>query len=79
MSKSWIGQAVRLKCLSDGVPTPTLSWYTPEGTKLNPVKAKENSVDVTMNSDQDSGLYNCTADNGFDPASGMVHIQQMSE
>ena len=70
---------MRLKCVSDGVPTPTLSWYKPEGTKFNPVKANENTVDVTMNSDQDFGLYNCTADNGFDPASLTVRVQQISE
>ena len=79
MSKSWIGQTVRLTCVSDGVPTSTMSWYTPEGTKFNPVKANENTVDVTMNSDQDFGLYNCTADNGFYPASLTVRVQQISE
>ena len=68
-----------LKCVSDGVPTPTLSWYTPGGTKFNPVKAKENTVDVTMKSDQDFGRYNCTANNGFDSASLTVRVQQISE
>ena len=65
--------------MSDGVPTPTLSWYTPEGAKLKEVIANENTVDVTLNSDQDFGLYNCTADNGFYPASLTVRVQQISE
>ena len=79
VAKSWIGQTVTLKCVSDGVPTPALSWYTPEGTKFNSVKAKEYTVDVTMKSGHDFGLYNCTADNGFDPASLTVPVQQISE
>ena len=79
MSKSWIGQTVGFKCVSDGVPTPTLSWYTPEGASLKEEKANENTVDVTLNSDQDFGLYNCTAANGFDPASRTVRVRQISE
>ena len=79
VSKSWIGQTVRFKCVSDGVPTPTMSWYARERIKFNPVKARENTVDVTMNSDQDFGHYNCTAENGFDPASLTVRVQQISE
>ena len=78
MSKSWIGQTVRLTCVSDGVPTPTLSWYNPKGAKFNSLQAKENRVDAPMNSDQDFGLYNCTADNGFVPASDTLRIQQIS-
>ena len=78
VSKSWIGQTVRLTCVSDGVPTPTLSWYNPEGAKLNSLQAKENTMDVTMNSDQDFGLYNCTAGNGFVPASDTLRLYQIS-
>ena len=79
VSKSWIGQTVRLKCVSDGVPPPTLSWYTPEGSKFNPVKVKEYTVDVTMNSDQDFGHYNCTAENGFVPSTRTVRVLQISK
>ena len=79
MSKSWIGQTVTLACKSDGVPTPALSWYKPNGTKFNLVKAKENTAVVKMNSDNDFGLYNCTADNGFLPVSRNVFIQQISK
>ena len=78
VSKSWIGQIVRLTCVSDGVPTPTLSWYNPKGTKLNSLQAKENTVNVTLNSDQDFGLYNCTSYNGFVPASGTLRLYQIS-
>ena len=79
VSKSWIGQTVALICESDGVPTPTLSWYKPDGTKFNQVKAEENTVVVTMNSDKDFGLYNCTADNSFKLASKTVRVKQISK
>ena len=79
VSKSWIGQTVTLTCVSDGVPTPTLSWYNPEGTKFNSLQAKENTVDVTMNSVKDFGLYNCTANNGFVPASDTLRLHQISK
>lgn len=78
VSKAWIGQTVTLTCVSDGVPTPTLSWYNPEGTKFNSLQAKENTVDVTMNSVKDFGLYNCTANNGFVPASDTLRLHQIS-
>ena len=66
-AKSWIGQTVTLKCVSDGVPTPTLTWYKPDGNKLNTVTAKESTVKVTMNDNQDFGECKCVAYNGLDP------------
>jgi len=56
-----------LKCVSDGVPTPTLTWYKPDGNELNTVTAKESTVKVTMNNDQDFGECKCVAYNGLDP------------
>ena len=79
VSKSWIGQTVTLTCKSDGVPTPTLSWYKPDGAKFNAVNAKENTLVVTLNSDGDFGLYNCKADNGFLPVSKTVLVEQISK
>ncbi len=66
-AKSWIGQTVTLKCVSDGVPTPTLTWYKPDGKKINTVTAKESTVKVTINDEQDFGEYKCVAYNGLDP------------
>ena len=53
--------------MSDGVPTPTLTWYKPDGNELNTVTAKESAVEVTMNNDQDFGECKCVAYNGLDP------------
>ncbi len=77
--QSWIGQTVTLKCVSDGVPTPTLTWYKPDGSQLNSVIAAQNTVNVKMNVDQDFGGYKCDADNGITPADfKIVKIQQIS-
>ena len=65
--KSWIGQNVTLKCLSDGVPTPTLTWYKPDGIEINTVTTKESIVEVFLSEEQDFGEYNCVSYNGLDP------------
>jgi len=65
-AKSWIGQTVTLKCVSDGVPTPTLTWYKPDGNELNTVTAKESTVEVFLNDDKNFGEYKCVAYNGLD-------------
>ena len=78
--KSWIGQTVTLKCLSDGVPTPTLSWYKPEGSEINRVTARENKVQVPLRGDQDFGHYKCIAANGLIPSDEkLIKISQISK
>ena len=57
-----------MKCLSDGVPTPTLIWYKPDGNELNTVTAKESTVQVMINDEHDFGEYKCVAYNGLDPS-----------
>ena len=69
-AKSWIGQTVTLKCASDGVPTPTLTWYKPDGNELHAITAKESTVEVFLNDKQDFGDYKCVAYNGLDPLNG---------
>ena len=78
--ESWIGQTVTLKCVSDGVPTPTLTWYKPDGSQINSVTAKQNRVNVKMNVDQDFGArgYKCVADNGLLTDFKIVKIDQIS-
>ena len=78
--KSWTGQTVTLKCLSDGVPTPTLSWYKPEGSEINRVRSRENKVQVPLISDQDFGHYKCIAANGLTPSDEeLIKINQISK
>ncbi|XP_066024524.1 neural cell adhesion molecule 1-like isoform X8 [Pocillopora verrucosa] len=78
--KSWTGQTVTLKCLSDGVPTPTLSWYNPEGSEINRVRARENKVQVPLISDQDFGHYKCIAANGLTPSDEeLIKINQIKK
>ena len=57
-----------LKCVSDGVPTPTLTWYKPDGNELNTITAKESTVEVSLNDEQDFGEYKCVTYNGLDPS-----------
>ena len=64
--------------MSDGVPTPTLTWYKPDGSQINSVTAIQNTVDVKMSMDQDFGDYKCNADNGLAADSEMVKIGQIS-
>ena len=69
-----------LKCLSDGVPSPTLSWYKPEGSEINRVRARENKVQVPLRDDQDFGHYKCTAANGLTPPDEkLLKINQISK
>ena len=68
-----------LKCVSDGVPTPTLTWYKPDRNELKKVTAKESTVKVTTRNDQDFGEYKCDADNGIaQPNFMIVEIKQIS-
>ena len=69
-----------LKCLSDGVPTPTLSWYKLEGSGINNVTARENEVQVPLKGDQDFGHYKCIAANGLPPSDEkLIKINQISK
>ncbi|XP_068732590.1 neural cell adhesion molecule 2-like [Montipora capricornis] len=61
--QSWIGQRVRLKCVADGSPTPSITWKKTDGTELKKVTSTENTVDAQMKSDQDFGNYSCEASN----------------
>ena len=68
-----------LKCVSDGLPTPTLTWYKPDGSQINIVTATQSTVNVKMSVDQDFGAYKCDADNGVKPSdSKIVKIEQIS-
>ncbi len=69
-----------LKCVSDGVPTPTLTWYKPDGSQINRGTATQNTVNMKMNVDQDFGGYKCDADNGLAPADfKIVKVEQIGK
>ena len=79
VAKSWIGQTVTLTCVSDGVPTPTLTWYKPDGFQLNTVTRKESTVDVTINTDNDFGKFKCVSYNGLHSSRyATIDLQQIS-
>ena len=66
--------------MSDGVPTPTIKWYKPDGSEINRVKSTENTVPVRMGVDQDFGDYKCNATNGLPPSDErMITIKQISK
>ena len=69
-----------LKCLTDGVPTPTLSWYKPEGSQMKRVRARQSKIQVPLRGDQDFGHYKCIAANGQIPShEKLITINQISE
>ena len=66
--------------MSDGVPTPTLTWYKPDGTPIRKVTGTQNTLNVKIEMDQDFGGYKCDADNGLTPADyNIVKIEQISK
>ena len=69
-----------LTCESDGVPTPTHTWYKPDGSQINRNIANQHTVEVKMNVDTDFGPYKCVAGNGLTPAdSKTVEIKQIGK
>lgn len=77
---SWVGQAVTLKCQSDGVPTPTLTWYKPDRNEIFRVTNKEITVQVALKDSGDFGDYKCVAENGLTPHDEeFVKIHQISK
>ena len=78
-NKSWIGQTMTLKCVSDGFPTPTLTWYKNETSQINSTIDTQITVNVMLSVDQDFGDYRCNAENGVNPADfKIVQVEQIS-
>ena len=79
-----LGQKVELRCLSDGDPIPTVTWYKPDGSELVTNTAFDNTVFVDITSNDDFGEYRCLADNGLGPpverivAVGSMYRENMS-
>ena len=60
-----IGEKVELKCISDGDPIPTVTWYDPDGIELITITGKDSTIFVDIKSEEDYGDYRCKADNGL--------------
>ncbi|XP_022793324.1 cell adhesion molecule-related/down-regulated by oncogenes-like isoform X2 [Stylophora pistillata] len=77
---SWVGQTVTLKCQSNGVPVPTLTWYQPDGDELKRETNKEIKANVALNDSSDFGDYKCVAENGLTPPDEKtVNINQIKK
>jgi len=69
-----------LKCVSDGVPTPILTWYKPDGGQIDRTIDTQSIVNVKMSVDHDFGTYKCHAENVLTPADfKIVKIEQISK
>ena len=62
-----VGEKVELKCVSDGDPTPNVTWYAPDGSELVTITTIDNTIFLDMDSVEDFGEYRCKADNGLGP------------
>ena len=78
-SHSWIGKTVKLTCMADGSPTPTLSWKSPSGRVIQQEKELKTTVGVLMKTDQDFGNYTCEATNDVNTDTSTVLVQQISK
>ena len=79
-TKSWIKQTVTLKCVTDGVPIPTITWQKPDGSKTTQITAKESILSLEMKVDRDFGNYTCKADNDVGAAAKrIVQVNQISK
>ena len=62
-----IGGTVELNCVSDGDPTPNVTWYTPDGSEIITITNMESTIVVDLENEEDFGGYKCKADNGLGP------------
>ena len=65
---SWVDQTETLKCQSDGVLTPTLTWYQPDGNEIFRVTNKEITDQVGVNNNSNCGNFRCISENGLTPS-----------
>ncbi|XP_029955833.1 vascular endothelial growth factor receptor 1 isoform X3 [Salarias fasciatus] len=70
--------SVTLSCPSQGVPTPTVTWYKDERALLQGSGIVMSAVDGTLHIDritvEDQGLYTCQATNERGSAESSAHI-----
>ena len=56
-------QTATFYCSADGYPVPSVSWSKISATKLIDTDDKDNKLEITNASYNDSGKYVCTATN----------------
>ena len=56
-------QTATFYCSADGNPSPSVSWSKINGTKSISIDKKDNKLEITNASHNDSGKYVCTATN----------------
>ena len=66
LASTVVGGKVELQCVSDGDPTPTVTWYSPNGTELRTITGYS-TIFVEIDGPGDFGDYRCIAFNGFGP------------
>ena len=64
-----VGQTVTLRCVVEGIPTPTVTWYhnggSPHGvTSVSGSNRNINTLTISTLVEGHTGMYQCIADNG---------------
>ncbi|XP_031574441.1 neural cell adhesion molecule 2-like [Actinia tenebrosa] len=80
-STSWNGRQVTLKCIvSDGLPTPDITWYKPSGQEITTGVtsiAKGSQVVITTIDGADYGSYKCKATNIAGSVEHLINVTQL--
>ena len=75
--KTWIGREVTLRCASDGIPTPNITWYHPDGHAINSSNTHDSQLKVNPSSADDFGNYRCSISNGV--GGSLTHLVGLLE
>ena len=71
---------MQLECVAEGVPTPDITWKTPDKDEIKKDGVTRNVMDIPMENDQDFGNYTCEAENGVGvTAASTVQVNQISK
>ena len=71
---------MRLECVADGIPTPTITWKTPDKDEIKKDGVTRHVANVPMENDQDFENFTCEAENGVGvTATSTVQVNQISK
>ncbi|XP_020912639.1 neogenin isoform X1 [Exaiptasia diaphana] len=77
---SWSGSTITLRCnLSSSLPSPTWTWYKPNGNRITNVRNITNGSEVTVLTEEsgDYGIYICRAANIAGSDSININVLQL--